>query len=110
MQTIPLVLQQFINTTNAADSNGFVALFNEDGSVKDWGTVYEGRERVARWNQTDNIGKQSKFELIDGKKTAAHQWLLHIRVAGNGFNGTSPFSFTLTPDDNHILAMLIVPD
>ncbi|GEK29470.1 nuclear transport factor 2 family protein [Furfurilactobacillus siliginis] len=110
METLPLVLQQFITTTNAADSDGFIALFTDDGSINDWGNVYEGRDRVARWNQTDNIGKQSQFKLVDGKQTAPAQWCLQIHVAGNGFNGTSPFEFTLTPDQQHILTMVIVPD
>jgi len=103
------VLQDVIRLTNAGDSNGFVNLFENEGLIDDWGKKYVGRDHIARWNQTDNIGRQSQFTLVDATQEAANQWLLHIKVAGQGFNGTSPFRFTLSAAGK-IAAMQIVPD
>ncbi|KRM72148.1 hypothetical protein [Lacticaseibacillus brantae] len=109
MATVPEVLQAVIQTTNTGDSVGFVNLFENEGLIDDWGTKYVGRDRIGRWNQTDNIGRQSQFTLVDAVEEAPGQWLLHIKVAGLGFNGTSPFRFTLSPAGK-IAAMQIVPD
>ena len=109
MEDLPTVLQQVIETTNTGNSAAFVALFENEGLIDDWGHQYVGRDKIAGWNQTDNIGRQSHFELVDAKEEQANQWLLQIKVSGNGFNGTSPFRFTLSPAGK-IAAMQIVPD
>ncbi|GAY72414.1 nuclear transport factor 2 family protein [Lentilactobacillus kosonis] len=109
MNNIPQGLQDVISTTNAGDSDGFVSLFAENGLIDDWGNQYVGTDRIASWNQTDNIGKKSQFTLVDATQEAERQWLLHIKVAGNGFNGTSPFRFELG-NDGKISSMTIVPD
>lgn len=108
MAKIPAPLQAFIETTNQGDSEAFVALFTPDGVVNDWGNEYHGTEEIAHWNQTDNIGKQSQFTLQDAQSLAPDQWRLTIKVAGNGFNGVSPFNFTLA--DDQIKSMVILPN
>ncbi|WP_349428395.1 hypothetical protein [Microbacterium sp. LWS13-1.2] len=68
-----------------------------------------GTTASARGIATDNIGKQSHFELIDiERETAPETYLVHLAVTGNGFNGTSPFRFTLR--DGLIQSVVIVPD
>jgi len=109
MNNLPQGLQDLILTTNAGDSTKFVSLFASDGVIDDWGNKYIGTERIASWNQTDNIGKKSQFSLVDATQESDNQWLLHIKVAGNGFNGTSPFRFMIN-EDGKIQSMQIVPD
>lgn len=107
-EQLPNAIQKFIDATNNADSEGFVAAFTTNGSINDWGNEYDGADRIARWNQTDNIGKQSHFELVDFKDQGANKWLVNLKVTGNGFNGTSPFTFELEGDQ--IKSMVISPD
>lgn len=110
MQEIPQVLQDVISMTNNGDSTGFVDLFDATtGVIDDWGNKYVGSKQIASWNQTDNIGKKSQFTLVDATQESSNQWLLHLAVAGNGFNGTSPFQFVLN-DAGKIASMQIVPD
>jgi len=110
MREIPQVLQDLISMTNSGDSTGFVDLFDATtGVIDDWGNEYFGSKQIASWNQTDNIGKKSQFTLVDAAQESSNQWLLHLAVAGNGFNGTSPFRFVLN-DAGKIVSMQIVPD
>lgn len=106
---IPSPIATFIDATNAGDSDAFVAAFTEDGILDDWGRVARGRDGIRAWDRTDNIGKQSHFELVDiAEETEPDTYLVHLKVTGNGFNGTSPFRFTLRGD--LIESVLIVPD
>lgn len=96
MTSTPHPISAFIEATNAGDSDAFVAAFAVDGFVDDWGRVLRGQDGVRSWDRTDNIGKQSHFELIDiATETEPGTYLVHLKVSGNGFNGASPFRFTL---------------
>ena len=109
MTDIPTPIATFISTTNAGDSDAFVAAFTEDGSLNDWGRVVHGHDGIRSWDSTDNIGKQSHFELIDIAEDAdPHTYLVHLKVSGKGFNGVSPFRFTLRGE--LIERVVIVPD
>ncbi|WP_019179530.1 nuclear transport factor 2 family protein [Microbacterium yannicii] len=109
MTQVPSPIAAFIDATNTGDSDAFVAIFAEDGSLEDWGRIARGRDGIRDWDRTDNIGKQSRFELVDITEEAPHDtFLVHLKVSGNGFNGTSPFRFTLRGD--LIESVEIVPD
>lgn len=105
---IPPAITEFIDATNAGDSDAFVAAFTEDGSLDDWGRVARGHDGIRDWDRTDNIGKRSRFELVDITEEGPDTYLVHLAVTGDGFNGTSPFRFTLRGD--LIESVVIVPD
>jgi hypothetical protein len=107
-ETVPPGLQAFIDTTNRADSAGFVAAFTEDAVLDDWGRVFHGRDGVASWNRTDNIGKRAHFELLGVEPTDdPDRVVATLAVTGGGFNGTSPFTFEFRGD--RIARMTISP-
>lgn len=109
LRALPTPIAAFIDATNAGDSDAFVAAFTEDGTLDDWGRVASGHESIREWDRTDNIGKESHFELVDiAAEAAADTYLVHLRVKGKGFNGTSPFRFSLRGD--RIESVQIVPD
>lgn len=109
MAHIPTPISAFIDATNAGDSDAFVAAFAADGSLNDWGRVVHGHDGIRTWDHTDNIGKQSRFELVDiVEESEPETYLVHLKVAGKGFNGVSPFRFTLRGD--LIQSVVIVPD
>jgi hypothetical protein len=92
--SMPPAIRAFVDTTNSGDSDGFVAAFTEDAYLNDWGREFHGREGVASWNETDNIGKQAHFDVhgirpgrVDG------QYLVTVTVSGNGYNGPGVFTF-----------------
>lgn len=68
------------------------------------GRGFTGRDEIARWNQTDNIGKQSHFDLVDIEGDGP-DYVVTLKVSGNGYNGTGPM--TITVDGDHITRLVI---
>ena len=106
MNEIPAPIQRFIEATNEGDSNAFVAAFAPDAHLEDWGRVFHGRDGARSWDGTDNIGKQSHFDLV-GARLDAGEWVVTVDVSGNGFTGRSDIRFTL--ENDLITRMVIAP-
>lgn len=97
--TLPAPIEQFISSTNAADPAAFLEAFAPDATLEDWGRVFHGRDGIARWNGTDNIGVQAHFDLVNLRPgSAPGTWIVTLAVSGNGYNGTSPMTFVLDGD------------
>ncbi|MGP3535124.1 nuclear transport factor 2 family protein [Microbacterium sp. RD1] len=106
---LPAPIQAFVDATNAADSDAFVAAFTDDAVLSDWGRVYHGREGIAEWDRTDNIGKKSHFEVVDVTAgDAPDSYVVTLSVSGDGYNGASPITFELV--GNRIARVEIAPD
>lgn len=104
----PVGIRTFIESTNNGDSEAFVAAFTDDATLDDWDRAFHGRAGVAAWNQTDNIGVQAHFELIEFHATgAADTFIATLTVTGNGYNGTGPMTFVLRGDK--IAGLTIAP-
>lgn len=96
---IPAIVQEFIDATNAGDTDRFVATFTDDAYLNDWGREFHGHDGVRSWDETDNIGMKSHFDLVsaeEGDEPGA--WTVTITVRSNRFNGTGPFRFVLRDD------------
>ncbi len=94
--SMPPAIRAFVDATNRGDSDAFVAAFPDDAYLNDWGREFHGREGVAGWNQSDNIGKHSQFDvlgIVEGRKP--DQFLLTVTVSGDGYNGPGTFTFDL---------------
>lgn len=99
MTTAPTALQRFIDTTNAGDTDAFLDVFTDDASLDDWGRVFHGRDGIADWNRTDNIGKSSHFELVEvAPGPDADSVVATLTVSGEGYNGTGPITFWYAGD------------
>ncbi|GAB3167827.1 hypothetical protein GCM10027059_29520 [Myceligenerans halotolerans] len=93
---LPAPIQEFVDATNAADTDRFLAVFTDDAYLYDWGREFHGVHGVAERNQTDNIGMASRFEVVsreDGEGPDEH--VVTLKVSGNRFNGTGPLKFRL---------------
>lgn len=107
--SVPAPIAAFIDATNAGDSAAFLSAFTEDAVLSDWGRVYRGREAIADWDRTDNIGKRSHFELVDVAPGAgAGTYVVTLTVSGDGYNGTGPM--TITVADERISRLTIAPE
>lgn len=100
-------IARMIEATNTADSDAFVACFTEDAYLEDWGRRFHGREGVASWNVTDNIGKRAHFEAIGVRGDDTHQ-VVTLVVTGGGYNGTSDIEFEVR--DGLISRLVIAPE
>lgn len=101
---IPDPIRHFVEATNAGDTQAFLDTFTADASLTDWGRSFQGREQIARWNQSDNIGVKSQLRIV---RITSAEGSYHIRIAvtGNGFNGEGDMSFTL--DGDRIASLVI---
>jgi hypothetical protein len=105
---VPAAIRTFVDTTNAADPDGFVAGFTEDAFLSDWGREFVGHEGVAAWDRSDNIGKRSHFELLAVKPGLGdQQFVATVVVSGDGFTGTSDLEFTVRGD--RVARLVIAP-
>lgn len=102
--TTPDPIRRFVEATNAGDSAAFLGTFTDGAFLSDWGHHFHGRDGVARWNRSDNIGVQSNLRIV---RIAQRDGIYHARVAvtGNGFNGEGDMAFTL--DGDRIASLVI---
>ena len=89
----PEPIRRFVEATNEGDTEAFLDTFTANASLTDWGRSFHGREQIARWNQSDNIGVKSNLRIV------------RIAVTGEGFNGEGDMVFTL--DGDRIASLVI---
>ena len=104
MTATPDPIRRLVEATNAGHTAAFLDTFTEKAFLSDWGRDFHGRDGVARWNQSDNIGVQSNLRIV---RVAERDGAYHARVAvtGNGFNGEGDMAFTL--DGDRIASLII---
>ncbi|RWM12212.1 nuclear transport factor 2 family protein [Mesorhizobium sp.] len=102
--TTPDPIRRFVEATNAGDTEAFLETFVADALLTDWGRAFRGREEIARWNQSDNIGVQSRLAIVRIAQSGG-AWHVRIKVAGDGFNGEGDMTFTL--DGDRIASLII---
>jgi hypothetical protein len=103
----PSAVQRMVDATNAGDTEAFLASFTADAYVEDWGRGFTGRDEIASWNQTDNIGKRAHFEVLKSTGTAPH-YVVTLKVTGGGYNGAGDIEFETA--GNLIKRMIISAD
>lgn len=93
----PAAIQAFFDTTNAGDSEGFVAAFAGDAFLDDWGREFHGHAGIGLWNQTDNIGKDTRLEVHDVRQGSRDgEYVATVTVTGRGYRGPGVFTFQVT--------------
>ena len=107
MTTVPSPIQAMIDATNAGDSDAFVAAFTDDGYLNDWGREFRGPAELRSWDSTDNIGVQSHFDVVSVSDDGDDEYVVVLKVSGNGFNGTGPMTFRVRGDK--LASMVITP-
>ncbi len=106
-ETPPAAVLRMVEATNAGDSAAFVAAFADDAYLEDWGRGFQGHEGIASWDQSDNIGQQSHFE-VRSVRSEGDGYVVTLAVSGGGFNGVSDFYFEV--DGDVIRSMIIRAD
>lgn len=102
--TTPEPIRRFVEATNAGDTEAFLDTFKADASLTDWGRSFQGREEIARWNQSDNIGVKSQLRIVS-ITPAEGIYRVRIAVKGKGFNGEGDMTFAL--DGDRIASLVI---
>lgn len=102
---VPAPVAAFVGAINGADTEAFVALFDEDGFVDDWGTQYRGHAGVRRWAGSDAIGAGAQMTLLDAR-TEEDVTTTRFAWSSRVFNGESAGIFTVRGDR---LASFVIP-
>ena len=97
MATVPPPIQRMVDATNAGDTAAFLDCFTTGAFLSDWGRDFTGRDGIARWNETDNIGVHSRLEAVR-LEPKGDTYVMTVAVSGGGFNGEGTMTFTLSGD------------
>ena len=68
-----------------------------DGTVDDVGRVFTGRDEIREWSDAELIGVQATLD-VTADITTDKFTTITAEVGGEGFTGTSQFSFTVQDD------------
>jgi ketosteroid isomerase-like protein len=96
-EALPQAVADFFAATNTDDRARFLEAFADDAVLDDWGHVYAGKDAIAGWNETDNMGVSSHID-VTGFAEQDGAYVVSIQVTGNGYNGGGSMTFTLDGD------------
>jgi len=85
-------IRAMIDATNDGDSPAFLEAFADDATLTDWGRTFRGKAEIARWNDDENIGTQSRIQ-VTGVERSGGTVTVGVAVSGNGYNGGGSFVF-----------------
>ena len=105
---IPKPIQNFLNATNNGNNEELINIFTKDAYLRDWFRIFNGHKGVSSWNISDNIGKDTHFDIQsirNGEKE--NSYIVSLKVSGKGFNGNSNIFFLI--NDNLISELIISP-
>ncbi|SDZ13364.1 nuclear transport factor 2 family protein [Herbiconiux ginsengi] len=97
LENLPPAIADFFDATNRSDTERFLAAFSADAVLDDWGRSFHGRDGIATWNENENMGVQSHFE-VEGFTENDGVYAVAIKVTGNGYNGGGTMAFALEGD------------
>jgi hypothetical protein len=88
------IIDAVVAAINGGDADAFLRLFQETGTVDDWGSVHSGPAEIKAWSDRELIGVRARFDLLasEPKDDTAD---MRVEVGGGGFNGPSRFTFKL---------------
>jgi hypothetical protein len=96
--------QTFVDTVNAGDTTGFLAMFDDGGYVDDWGRKFNGPVDIRRWSDIEFIGARGQMTAV------------HITERGNTVTlvaqwtsdqHTGPSRFVLRTRSDRVTSMTI---
>ena len=95
--SLPEPVARLLAAANSGDTEGFLATFDANGSVNDWGRVFTGRDAIKAWSDAEFIGVGVTIE-VTADITTGEFTTITATIGGGGFNGQSHFSFTVADE------------
>ncbi|MFJ9025955.1 nuclear transport factor 2 family protein [Streptomyces sp. NPDC102259] len=94
---LPAIVAAALDAANAHDTDAWLAAFNPNGAVNDWGRIFTGHQAIRAWSDAEFIGVDVTLHVTQVHTTGDSTTVL-AQVGGNGFNGPSHFTFTVQGD------------
>jgi hypothetical protein len=98
IHAFPAPVQRAIDAANSGETERFLDCFTPDGAVNDWGRIFRGRDAIRSWSDAEFIGVRVTLVSTAAKTNSDATVTISARVGGEGFNGPSHFTFTLSED------------
>jgi hypothetical protein len=100
VSNIPTPVRRILDAIEAGDAEAFVAAFDADGVVDDWGREFRGHDPIRAWSDAEFIGARVSFSDVVVSEPG-NPVTLRVQVGGEGFNGPSGFTFEVKGDRVH---------
>ena len=97
LESAPAPVATLLEAANANDTEAFLATFVADAVVDDWGREFAGTDAIRGWSDREFIGKHVSLK-IDAIQQQSDLTTVTAQVGGDGFNGSSHFSFLIEGD------------
>lgn len=102
---LPAAAASMVDAINDGDTDAFVAAFNQDGFVSDWGTVKTGPDGVRGWAESDAIGAGARMTVLSAV-TEGDTTRIRFGWTSSVFNGESDGIFVVAGEK---LASFTIP-
>lgn len=103
-------VREFVEASNAADQERFLAAFASDATLTDFGRTFAGRGEIGRWSDAEHIGVRNHLEVTGVTRSPGGDVVtLSVLVSGGGFNGPGTFALSLSDDRARITHLEIAP-
>ena len=89
-------IQAMLDATNRGDKDAFLAAFEHDAVLVDWGRTFTGKKAIACRNDDENMGTRNKID-VTGVERSAESVAVKVSVTGTGYNGEGTLTFHLGP-------------
>jgi hypothetical protein len=94
---LPEPVARLLDAANDHDTEAFLACFTADGVVDDWGREFAGADAIRGWSDREFIGVAVVL-TVTGTAIADDETTISADVGGEGYNGPSHFTFTVSGD------------
>lgn len=93
--TLPPVIEALRAVVNRGDTDGFLALFPEDGVVEDWGRRFAGHAAIRGWSDKELIGARGTLTFTRVLSVSPQRVEVMTEWKSNYFSGQGKFVFVL---------------
>ncbi len=101
------LVENFVETVNSGDTDGFIAMFDDDGILRDGSREFDTPEAILEWNNREFIGANGEITVKE-ILTEGDETILRAGWASEYYSGDSRFTFTF--DGNEIQVLQIGAD
>lgn len=99
-------VKKFVDIVNGGDTDAFLSLFQDNGSVLDSGRRYSGFDAIKQWCDREFIGAEGKIALKVIHPPEGNSCKIEADWKSTYYSGSSEFVFIMS-SDNKILELRI---
>ncbi|MEH3052953.1 MAG: hypothetical protein PGN13_02955 [Patulibacter minatonensis] len=87
-------IRAVIDATNSGNGQAFMAAFQKDATLSDWGEVHTGRGEIGKWDRAENSGRGTKLK-VTGVSRVMGEVLVLLQVTRDDVTEAGTWAFRL---------------